>query len=183
VEGPTTRDPHPPLRASPADHAAPVSVDLDKESSPVQIGVIGAGSCSEETARKAEEVGRAIARRGAILICGGMGGVMEAAARGAREEGGITVGILPGEDPGGGNRHLTVRVATGFGHGRNVLIPRSCNGVIAIAGGYGTLSEIALARKMGVPVVGVDTWDPDGSFPVVPGGEEAVDLLFRRMEK
>ncbi len=148
----------------------------------MQIGVIGAGSCSEEIARKAEEVGRAIARRGAILICGGMGGVMEAAARGAREEGGITVGILPGDDPESGNRHLAVRVATGFGHGRNVLIPRSCHGVIAVAGGYGTLSEIALTLKMGVPLVGVETWDPDGSFPVVSGGEEAVDLLFRRLE-
>jgi uncharacterized protein (TIGR00725 family) len=108
---------------------------------------------------------------------------MEAAARGARREGGITVGILPGDDPDGGNGELLVRVATGFGHGRNVLIPRSCHGVIAVAGGYGTLSEIALARKMGVPLVGVDTWDPDGSFPVVTDGREAVDLLFRRMEE
>jgi hypothetical protein len=148
----------------------------------MQIGVIGAGSCDDATARKAETVGRLLARRGAVLVCGGMGGVMEAAARGAREEGGITVGVLPVADPEGGNPHLSVRIATGFGHGRNLLIPQSCRGVIAIAGGYGTLSEIALARKIGIPIVGISTWSLDGSFPVVEGPEEAVELLFRRIE-
>jgi len=148
---------------------------------PVQIGIIGAGSCDEATARKAETVGRLIARRGAVLVSGGMGGVMEAASRGAAAEGGIAVGILPVADPEGGNPHLTVRIATGFGQGRNALIPQSCRGVIAVAGGYGTLSEIALARKAGVPLVGIDTWDPDGSFPVVADPEEAVELLWKRM--
>jgi uncharacterized protein (TIGR00725 family) len=149
----------------------------------VQIGIIGAGDCDKETARKAEEVGRLLASRGAVLVCGGMGGVMDAAARGAQEEGGTTVGILPGEDPAGGSPHLTVRVVTGFGHGRNVLIPRSCQGVIAISGGYGTLSEIAFARKMNVPVVGIDTWELDHSFPVVGDPREAVELLFKRIEE
>jgi uncharacterized protein (TIGR00725 family) len=148
---------------------------------PVQIGVIGAGACDEATALKAERVGALLARREAIVFCGGMGGVMEAAARGARAAGGITVGILPGPDPAGGNPHLTVRIATGFGHGRNILIPQSCDGVIAVAGGYGTLSEIAFARKIEVPLVGIGTWDPDGSFPVVDDPDEAVEILFRRI--
>jgi uncharacterized protein (TIGR00725 family) len=110
-----------------------------------------------------------------------MGGVMEAAARGARAEGGIAVGILPGTDPHGGNPFLTVRIATGFGHGRNLLIPQSCDGVIAIAGGYGTLSEIALSLKIAVPLVGIGTWSLDGSFPVVEDPDEAVDVLFGRL--
>jgi len=147
----------------------------------MQIGVIGAGDCDEATAAKAETVGRDIARRGAILLCGGMGGVMEAAARGAREEGGLTVGILPVDDRALGNRHLTVRVATGFGQGRNVLIPQSSDGVIAVAGGFGTLSEIAFARKLGVPLVGIDTWEADGSFPIVSNPAEAVRLLWERI--
>ncbi|MFH1679127.1 MAG: TIGR00725 family protein [Candidatus Eisenbacteria bacterium] len=147
----------------------------------MQIGVIGAGMCNETVAAKAERVGRLLAGRGAVLVCGGMGGVMEAAARGARAEGGITVGILPGSDPAGGNDFLTVRVATGFGDGRNLLIPQSCDGVIAIAGAYGTLAEIAFARKLGVPLVGISTWELDGSFPVVDDPEEAVDLLFGRL--
>ncbi|MBN1827056.1 MAG: TIGR00725 family protein [Candidatus Eisenbacteria bacterium] len=147
----------------------------------MQIGIIGAGSCDAATAGKAEKVGRLIAERGAVLVCGGMGGVMEAAARGAREGGGIAVGVLPTADPDEGNPYLTVRIATGFGQGRNVLIPRSCHGVIAVAGGYGTLSEIALTRKLGVPLVGIDTWDPDGSFPVVSEPEEAVKLLWKQM--
>ncbi len=149
----------------------------------MQIGIIGAGSCDEKTARLAEEVGRLLARRGAILVSGGMGGVMEAASRGAAAEGGTTVGTLPGADPAGGNRHLAVRIATGFGQGRNLLIPQSCRGVIAVSGGYGTLSEIALARKIGVPIVGIGTWDPDGSFPVVSDPAEAVRLLYEKIEK
>lgn len=147
----------------------------------MQIGVIGAGTCDEATAAKAERVGRLLAGRGAVLVCGGLGGVMEAAARGARAEGGIAVGILPGSDPNAGNPHLSVRIATGFGHGRNLLIPQSCRGVVAIAGGYGTLSEIAFARKIGIPVVGIATWPLDGSFPVVDDPDEAVLLLFRRI--
>ena len=86
------------------------------------------------------------------------------------------------DDPQGGNPYLTVRIATGFGQGRNVLIPQSCRGVIAIAGGYGTLSEIAFCRKLNVPLVGLGTWEVDGSFPVVEEPEEAVGLLFERMD-
>ncbi|MBM3319486.1 MAG: TIGR00725 family protein [Candidatus Eisenbacteria bacterium] len=147
----------------------------------MQVGVIGAGRCDAATAEKAERVGRLLARRGAVLVCGGMGGVMEAASRGARAEGGIAVGILPGRNPAEGNAHLTVRIATGFGDGRNILIPQSCDGVIAIAGSYGTLSEIAFARKLGIPLVGISTWELDGSFPVTDDPEEAVELLLGRI--
>ena len=107
---------------------------------------------------EAEEVGRLLAEAGAVVVCGGMGGVMEAAARGAAGAGGVAVGILPGLDRDEGNPHLTVAVPTGMGEGRNALVVRSADAVIAIAGEFGTLSEIALALKIGKPVVGLSTW-------------------------
>jgi uncharacterized protein (TIGR00725 family) len=110
----------------------------------------------------AEQVGRLVARRGAVLVCGGLGGVMEAASRGARQEGGTAVGILPGLDRSAANEHLDVALATGLGEARNALVVRAADAVIAVGGGYGTLSEIALALKAGKPVVGLDTWDIDG---------------------
>ncbi|MBO8127679.1 MAG: TIGR00725 family protein [Peptococcaceae bacterium] len=122
------------------------------------IGVIGAAECSEEIARVAYEVGRGIAARGAVLICGGRGGVMEAAARGAREAGGVVIGILPGRDRSEGNPYLSFSIATGLGEARNAVIARACDALIAVSGGYGTLSEIGLALKMGKPVVGLHTW-------------------------
>ncbi len=122
------------------------------------IGVIGSGSCSPEESELAEEVGRRLAKAGAVVICGGLGGVMEAACRGAVEEGGLTVGILPGPDVGSANRYVVVPVATGLGEARNVIVARSAQAVIAIGGEYGTLSEIAFALKAGVPVVGLGTW-------------------------
>ncbi|MCX8126100.1 MAG: TIGR00725 family protein [Dehalococcoidia bacterium] len=122
------------------------------------IGVVGSGSCSAEEAGMAEEIGRRLARAGAVLGCGGLGGVMEAACRGAVEEGGLTVGILPGHDAGSANRYVVVPVATGLGEVRNVIIVRTVRAVIAVGGEYGTLSEIAFALKLGVPVVGLGTW-------------------------
>ena len=104
-------------------------------------------------------MGREIARAGAILVCGGLGGVMEASARGAQREGGITVGILPGDSFEDANPFIQVPVVTGLGHARNVLVVRSAQALIAVKGGYGTLSEVALALKMGKPVVGLHTWD------------------------
>ncbi len=124
----------------------------------VYIGVIGAAECSGEVAAHAEKLGEGIARLGAVLVCGGRGGVMEAAARGARSAGGTVVGILPGNDPRGGNRYLNVAVATGLGDARNAVIARTCDVLVAVDGGYGTLSEIGLALKMGKPVVGLGTW-------------------------
>ena len=120
---------------------------------PVRITVVGSGRCDGDTALIAERVGREVARRGGILICGGLGGVMEAAARGAREEGGITVGVLPGPDASAANPHVLIPIATDMGHARNAVNVRAADAVVAVAGGYGTLSEVALALAMGVPVV------------------------------
>jgi uncharacterized protein (TIGR00725 family) len=131
----------------------------------VHIGVVGEGVCSARVARDAERVGAAIARAGAILFCGGLRGVMEAAARGAAEAGGVVVGLLPGFRRRDANRWVTIPVVTGLDQARNVVLVRSCDAVVAIGGMYGTLSEIALALKLGVPVVGLRTWrlrQPEG---------------------
>lgn len=126
---------------------------------PIHIAVCGPGVASEEEKRWAEEAGRLLAEAGAVLVCGGMTGVMDAAARGAREAGGVVVGILPGPDLEGASEHLSAAVVTGMGETRNALVVRSADAVLAIAGEYGTLSEIALALKMGIPVVGLRTWE------------------------
>ena len=120
---------------------------------PVRITVVGAGRCDQATASIAERVGAEIARRGGVLICGGLTGVMEAAARGARSAGGTTVGILPGPSADDANQFIDIPIATDMGHARNVVNVRAADAVVAIAGSYGTLSEIALALKMGIPVV------------------------------
>ena len=122
------------------------------------IAVIGAGECAPEVARLAEEVGRGLAEKGAILICGGLGGVMEAACRGAKSAGGTTVGILPGDNPGDANPYVDIPIATGMSHARNVIVVASAQAAIAVGGGYGTLSEIGHARKLGIPVVGLESW-------------------------
>jgi len=122
------------------------------------IGVIGEGTCSKRTAALARRVGDAVARAGAVLISGGRGGVMEAASRGAAEAGGVVVGILPGFKRQDANRWVTVPIVTGMDHARNVILVRSCDALIAVGGMYGTLSEIALALKLGIPVVGLGTW-------------------------
>ena len=107
----------------------------------------------------AETVGRAVADAQAILVCGGLGGVMEAACRGARAGGGLTVGILPGHDRSDANPHVDVAIPTGLGEATNALVVRAADAVVAVAGEYGTLSEIALALQAGIPVVGLDTWE------------------------
>jgi uncharacterized protein (TIGR00725 family) len=122
------------------------------------LAIVGSAICDLETAALAEEVGREIAHLGAVLICGGRGGVMEAACRGARSAGGTTVGILPGTDRAQANPYVDIPIITGLGEARNALVVRSADAVIAVHGGYGTLSEIALALKMGRPVVGLGTW-------------------------
>ena len=124
---------------------------------PMFVAVIGSAHCSAQVAALAEKVGREIARCGAVLVCGGRGGVMAAACRGAKDEGGLTVGILPGVDRAQANPYVDVPIVTGLGEARNAIIVRSADAVIAISGGYGTLSEIGLARKMGRPVVGLET--------------------------
>jgi uncharacterized protein (TIGR00725 family) len=120
----------------------------------VQIAVIGAcGTIAPDLAGRAEEVGRLLAEHGAVLVCGGLGGVMEAAARGARDAGGVTVGILPGESRGGANPWIDYAVVTGIGHARNLAVVASGDAAIAVGGEWGTLAEIGLARKLGRPVV------------------------------
>lgn len=123
------------------------------------VAVIGSASCSPEIATVAEQVGRQIARRRAVLVCGGRGGVMKAACRGAKAEGGTTVGILPGTDRREANAYVDVPIVTGLGEARNAIVVRTADAVIAVSGGYGTLSEIGLALKMGRPVVGLGTWE------------------------
>lgn len=122
------------------------------------IAVIGAGECTPEVARVAEEVGRRLAEKGAILICGGLGGVMEAACRGANSAGGTTVGVLSGTNPGDANPYVDIPIVTGMGQARNVIVVASAQAAIAVGGGYGTLSEIGHARKLDIPVVGLETW-------------------------
>lgn len=123
--------------------------------SPLRIGVIGSGEVDAGAAEVARRVGGAIARAGAILVCGGLGGVMEAAAEGGRAEGGIVVGILPGVDAGEAAPGVTIPIPTGLGEARNVLVVRAAEAAVAVAGGWGTLSEAAFCLKLGVPLVGV----------------------------
>lgn len=132
----------------------------------VYVAVVGAGEATTSEERLAEEVGTLLAQAGAVVVCGGLGGVMAAACRGALLAGGTTVGILPGADRREANQWVTVALPTGLGELRNGLLVRAADVVVAVGGEHGTLSEIALALKLGVPVVGVATWSL-----VRPGGE------------
>ena len=123
------------------------------------VAVIGGSAPTPEEAAAAEAVGRALAEGDAVLICGGRGGVMEAACRGAKSAGGLTVGILPGTSPGQANPHVDIPIVTGIGQARNAIITRTAHAAVAIGGSYGTLSEIAFALAFGVPVVGLGTWE------------------------
>jgi uncharacterized protein (TIGR00725 family) len=149
-----------------------------------RVAVIGAGAASADDLARAEQVGAEIARHGAILICGGLGGCMEAAARGARSAGGTTIGLLPGYDAESANREIEIPLPTGLGQARNVLVVASADAVVAIAGGPGTLSEMALALKLGRRLVGLGTWQlqaPDGTTPPILRSDdprEAVQLAL-----
>jgi uncharacterized protein (TIGR00725 family) len=137
------------------------------------VAVVGPGDARNEEREVAEEVGRRLAQAGAIVVCGGLGGVMAAACRGASAAEGTAVGILPGTDRAAANDWVTVAIATGLGEFRNALVVRAADALIAVGGGYGTLSEVALALKSGVPVVGVGTWDIEG-IESVGSAKEAV---------
>jgi uncharacterized protein (TIGR00725 family) len=130
------------------------------------VAVVGSGEASPEELSMAEEVGRLVAQRGGVLVCGGLGGVMDAACRGARAQGGTTIGILPGLDRSAANPHVDVAIPTGLGEARNALVVRTADVLIAVGGAYGTLSEIALALGAGKRVIGLDTWEIDGVTPV-----------------
>lgn len=134
------------------------------------IGVAGASRPEPVLLEQAERLGRRLAEEGAVVVCGGGPGVMEAVCRGARSAGGTTVGLLPGLDRAEGNPYLTVSLPTGLGQGRNLLLVRSSDALVAVGGGFGTLSEIALALRTGTPVVGLATWS-------LQLGSEAVDAF------
>ena len=155
------------------------------------IAVIGNASCSTEEAELAEAVGEELAQQGATVICGGLGGVMEAVCRGAKSKGGLTVGVLPGEDSSMANPYVDIPIVTGVGYARNMAVVKSAQGVIAIGGNYGTLSEIAYALKRDIPVIGLNTWSlsrngrEDGSIirvhSAVEAVEKAISLARRRV--
>src|SRR5207248_7324062 len=123
------------------------------------VAVVGGGEAGPDALASAQEVGRHLAKRGAVVLCGGLGGVMEAACRGAKLEGGTTVGILPTDHRQHANEYVDIAIVTGMGEARNALIVRAADVLIAIDGEFGTLSEIALALRTDKPVVGIDTWD------------------------
>ncbi len=129
-----------------------------KRRSPVQIAVIGAGAAGEEGLALAAEVGAELARRGAVVVCGGRGGIMEAVARGASQAGGLSVGILPSYDWREANPHLSIVLPTGLGQARNAVVVAAAHAVIAFAGEGGTMSEVGLALKLGRPVIGLRAW-------------------------
>ena len=142
------------------------------------FAVVGSGTASGKLYEQAREVGRLIAERGGIVVCGGLTGVMEAAARGAAEAGGVAIGVLPDEDRERQNEYLTYSVATGVGQARNLAVVCSGDVIIAVGGEYGTLSEIGLARKAGRPVVVLDGWDLGDHVSLASSPREAVDAAF-----
>jgi len=149
------------------------------------IAVIGGGEVPPEIAKLAEEVGREIARQGAALVCGGLGGVMEAASRGADSEGGLTIGILPGENPDTANSYVKIPIVTAIGYARNVAVVKTARAVIAIDGSYGTLTEIGYALQNGLPVIGLGTWSissnnvEDKNIIRAENPKEAVEMAMK----
>lgn len=153
------------------------------------IGVIGGSQCSKKEAQMAEEVGRELAKRGAVLVCGGLGGIMRAACKGASSAGGTTVGILPGNDRQSANPYVQIPVVTGLGEARNVIVVKSAQAVIAVGGSYGTLSEISHTLKNGIPLIGLNTWSisrngkQDKSIISAKSPAEAVAQALERAAK
>src|SRR5438874_214786 len=155
----------------------PAGLHLELDSSPVKgspyVAVCGASDPDPDQRELAREVGRLLAEAGAVVLCGGLGGVMEAAGEGASGAGGTVVGLLPGSDRSAGNPYLTLALATGLGEARNAVLTCAADSVIAIGKGWGTLSEIALARKRGREVIALESWSVDG-VPAAGSPEEAV---------
>jgi len=152
------------------------------------IAVIGGSQASRKEIRLAEEVGSELAKKGATLVCGGLGGVMEAACRGASSEGGTTIGILPGENRQAANSYVQIPIVTGMGYARNVAVVKSAQAVIAIGGSYGTLSEIGHALQSSIPVIGINTWSLskngklDSSIIPAENPAEAVEKALELIE-
>ena len=145
------------------------------------IAVIGGRKADRKLKKEAEDIGRLIALNNGVLLCGGLHGIMEAAARGAKKAGGLTVGILPQEHKNDANPYIDIPIATGLGIGRNVIIARTADALIAVGGEYGTLSEMAFGLQMKKPVVGISTWDIKGIVPA-ENAEDAVAKVFELLE-
>jgi uncharacterized protein (TIGR00725 family) len=145
------------------------------------IAVCGGGRADAQTVALAESIGREIAVRGARLVCGGLEGVMAAACRGAKSAGGLTIGILPGRRTIEANEWVDIPIATGLAEGRNLLIVYTADGVIALPGESGTLSEIAFSLKIGKPVVDCGGWEIEGMIAAAANPKETVDLLLRKI--
>jgi len=152
------------------------------------IAVIGASKCTDRESEWAEEVGRELAKNGAVVVCGGLTGVMEAVCRGASKAGGLTIGILPGDTAEAANAYVGIPVVTGLGYARNVIVVKSAQAAIAIGGNYGTLSEIAFACQRNIPVIGLNTWemsrnsDTDNTIIRANSPKEAVALALSLQE-
>lgn len=146
------------------------------------IAVIGGSEAGKDDLIIAEQVGALIAKNNAILICGGMGGVMEAASRGARQNNGLVIGVLPGTNKDSANPYIDITIVTGMGEARNVIITRTCDCAIAIEGKYGTLSEIAYCLAFGIPVIGINTWDIDAPIIKVNSAEQAVKAALENIK-
>jgi len=145
----------------------------------MNVSVIGGHKCSKKIYKIAEEVGKLIAGQGWVLVCGGRTGVMEAACKGAKEHGGLTVGILPSSDGRDANKYVDVKIPTGLGYARNILVVRAADAVIAISGEYGTLSEIAFAFNEEKIIIGIDTWEIEG-IKKVKSAKEAVEHIKKK---
>ena len=144
---------------------------------PKHVGVIGAGECSNTTYQLSMDLGFEIGKKGWIFVCGGLGGVMEGAARGCAEAGGMTVGILPGLEKHSANPYIKIPLPTGLGEGRNLLVVRASDVLVSIAGGFGTLSEIALSLKTNKPVIGLETWENIQGIQYVSDPLEAIEKI------
>ncbi len=141
------------------------------------MAVVGPHDASDAEAAQAEAVGRLLAASDVVVVCGGLGGTMAAACRGAKAAGGTTLGVLPGDDRAEANRWVDVAVATGMGEARNAVVVRTADAVVAVAGGYGTLSEIALALRLGRPVIGLGSWDVRGVQPATDAADAVAKAL------
>ncbi len=147
------------------------------------VAVIGGSETTQENLKIAEKVGALIAQRKAILITGGLGGIMNAASKGAKQADGLVIGILPTADKESSNPYVDIPIVTGMGEARNIIIARTCDCAIAIDGKYGTLSEIAYCLMFDIPVIGINTWEIFAPIIKAENAEEAVSLIFEKIFK
>ena len=143
------------------------------------VAIVGAGKCSKNLRDQAAEVGRYVAEHGGIVVCGGLGGIMEGAARGAKEGGGFTIGILPSDNPDDANEFIDLVIPTGFGEARNIMVVRTADAVVAFPGKYGTLTEMAFALHAGKPLVAVNAWRLGDEIQQAESPKEAAEMVMK----